>query len=34
MNPQRLSQMIDGDTVQLERQDWWDLYKAAGHRVP
>ncbi|MCH4209976.1 aldo/keto reductase [Bifidobacterium sp.] len=34
MNPGRLSQMIDGDAVQLERQDWWDLYKAAGHRIP
>ncbi|XDS47587.1 aldo/keto reductase [Bifidobacterium fermentum] len=34
MNPERLSQMLDGDDIELDRQDWWDLYKAAGHRVP
>ena len=34
MNPERLGQMIDGDDVRLERQEWWDLYASAGHRAP
>lgn len=34
MNPDRLVQMIDGADVELERQDWWDLYVAAGNILP
>lgn len=34
MNPSRLSEMLDGADITLERQDWWDLYAAAGNLIP
>lgn len=34
MNPDRLTQMFEGADVDLERQEWWDLYFAAGNDLP
>lgn len=34
MTPARLGEMIAGADVDLERQDWWDLYFAAGNDLP
>jgi predicted oxidoreductase len=34
MNPDRLTQMAEGADVDLERQEWWDLYFAAGNDLP
>ncbi len=34
MSPSRLNEMLDGADVTLERQDWWDLYVAAGNLIP
>lgn len=33
MNPDRIRQMAAGADVELERHDWWSLYKAAGNRL-
>ena len=34
MNPTRLSEMLDGADIDLDKQDWWDLYVAAGNLIP
>lgn len=34
MNPERLTQMIDGANATLDRQEWYDLYVAAGNDLP
>jgi predicted oxidoreductase len=34
MNPRRISEMAAGGDVDLDRQDWWDLYVAAGNIIP
>lgn len=34
MNTNRLGEMIDGADVDLDRQEWWDLYFAAGNDLP
>lgn len=34
MNPARLTEMIAGGDIDLERQDWWDLYVSAGNILP
>lgn len=33
MNPDRIRQIAAGADVDLERRDWWSLYKAAGNRL-
>ena len=34
MNPTRLGEMLDGADIDLDKQDWWDLYVAAGNLIP
>ena len=34
MNPERLTQMIQGVDITLDRQEWYDLYLAAGNDLP
>lgn len=34
MNPKRIQEMAAGGSIELERQDWWDLYVAAGNIIP
>ncbi len=34
MNPTRLGEMLDGADIDLDKQDWWDLYAAAGNLIP
>jgi predicted oxidoreductase len=34
MNLGRLNEMCDGGDVVLDRQDWWDIYTAAGNIIP
>ena len=34
MNPDRLTQMIAGADLELDRQEWYDLYRAAGNDLP
>ena len=34
MNPTRLGEMLDGADIDLDKQDWWDLYGAAGNLIP
>jgi predicted oxidoreductase len=34
MNPTRIAEMAAGSDVNLDRQDWWDLYVAAGNIIP
>lgn len=34
MNPERLTQMIQGADITLDRQEWYDLYLAAGNDLP
>jgi len=34
MNPTRLSEICRGADVTLSREEWYTLYKAAGHRLP
>ncbi|BAQ30625.1 aldo/keto reductase [Bifidobacterium scardovii] len=33
MNPERLARIAAGADIDLDRQDWWDLYCAAGHQL-
>lgn len=33
-NPAHASQAIEGARTQLSRQEWYELYQAAGHRLP
>ena len=33
MNPTRLGEMLDGADIDLDKQDWWDLYVAAGNLI-
>ena len=30
----RLDEMLDGADIDLDKQDWWDLYVAAGNLIP
>ena len=32
--PTRLGEMLDGADIDLDKQDWWDLYVAAGNLIP
>ena len=34
MNPQHLKESLAGADVRLTRQEWYDLYLAAGHQLP
>lgn len=34
MNPERLERICEGVEITLDRQDWWDLYRAAGNLMP
>lgn len=34
MNPERLERICAGTDIALSRQDWWDLYRAAGNLMP
>jgi len=34
MTPSRIRDMAAGDQVQLTREEWYELYRAAGNRVP
>lgn len=34
MNPQRLKKIAAGVDIQLSREEWYDLYRAAGHLLP
>ena len=34
MNPQHLEESIAGADIRLTRQEWYDLYLAAGHKLP
>ncbi|OZG65934.1 aldo/keto reductase [Bifidobacterium eulemuris] len=34
MSLTRLGEMLDGADITLDRQDWWDLYVAAGNLIP
>lgn len=34
MNLQHLAESIDGTNVSLTKQEWYDLYAAAGHELP
>ncbi len=34
MNPEHLREICDGADITLTRQEWYDIYKAAGHRLP
>ena len=34
MNPNRLTGICDAEKVELSRQQWYDLYKAAGNIIP
>lgn len=34
MDPTRLGEMLDGADIDLDKQDWWDLYVAAGNLIP
>ncbi len=34
MNPEHLREICGGADIILSRQEWYDIYKAAGHRLP
>lgn len=34
MNPERITKMCEGTTVELSRQEWYDIYLSAGNRLP
>ena len=34
MNPEHLREICGGADIALSRQEWYDIYKAAGHRLP
>ena len=34
MNPEHLKEICDGADITLTRQEWYDIYKSAGHRLP
>ena len=34
MNPQRLSDIVKASSVQLSREEWYELYRAAGNKLP
>jgi len=34
MSDQHIQEMTDGDNVTLTRQDWYDIYLAAGNTLP
>ena len=34
MSTQHIQEMADGDSVTLTRQDWYDIYLAAGNTLP
>lgn len=34
MNPERITKMCEGTTVELSRQEWYDIYLSAGNSLP
>lgn len=34
MNEERIAQMCDGGSVELSRQEWYQIYRAAGNPIP
>ena len=34
MKPERLKEICDGASVKLAREEWYEIYRAAGHTVP
>ena len=34
MNPKRLKDICRASEVELTRQEWYDIYLAAGHQLP
>ncbi len=34
MNPEHLKDVCDASDIVLTRQEWYDIYRAAGHRLP
>ena len=34
MNPAHLKDVIEGASIDLSREDWYEIYRAAGHRLP
>ena len=33
-NPERLKAMCKGSEVVLTREEWYEIYRAAGHKIP
>jgi predicted oxidoreductase len=34
MNPDRLTDMCKGADIELSRQEWYEIYRAAGNQLP
>jgi len=33
-NPKRVAEMSKAITIKMEREEWYDLYRAAGNNLP
>jgi len=34
MNPMRIEQIVEATKITLSRQEWYEIYRAAGNKLP